>query len=74
MGGSGFDHPVFNTYLDWYKAIGQWEDPSNSNFGKVTPPNPYVGMRVYADGVAWNPGSGAGYYRYTAGGTWTYVG
>ena len=74
MADNGFQHPVFPTYLDKYKAVDQYTDPSNANFGKVTPQKPYVGMQAYADGVSWNPGSGAGYYRYTASGTWTYVG
>jgi len=69
-----FDHPVFHSYLDYYNAVGQWTDPSNPNFGKVTPTKPYINMMAFADGVAWNPGSGAGYYRYSAVGVWTRVG
>jgi len=35
----------------------------------VAPIKPREGMLVYADGVNWNPGSGAGYYVYY-GGAW----
>ncbi len=38
--------------------------PSN-----VEPAKPREGMLVYADGVNWNPGGGAGVYVYS-GGTW----
>jgi hypothetical protein len=69
----GFSHPVFSSYLDWYTALGQFDDPSNTNYGKVTPQKPYVGMRVYADGVNLNFGSGAGFYRWT-GTVWQYIG
>ena len=73
--GSDFQHPIFPTYLSKYKALDQFTDPSNKNFGKVTPQNPYVGMQAYADGVNWNPlGTGhAGYYRWT-GTAWVYIG
>lgn len=30
----------------------------------VEPAKPRNGMVVYADGVAWNPGSGEGFYGY----------
>jgi hypothetical protein len=35
----------------------------------VAPTKPREGMVVYADGVSWNPGSGAGTYEYR-GGAW----
>ena len=73
MSDDGWQHPVFPNMLSWYKAVGQFTDPSNNNFGKVTPQTPYVGMLAYADGVAWNPGSGAGYYRWS-GSAWVHVG
>ncbi len=39
----------------------------------VAPAKPRAGMRRYADGTSWNPGSGAGIYRYT-GAAWVFVG
>jgi hypothetical protein len=48
-------------------------DPTNPNLGKVAPATPQIGLLAYADGVAWNPGSGEGYYRWT-GTAWKYVG
>lgn len=38
----------------------------------VAPPKPREGMVVKADGVTWNPGSGAGFYGYRAG--WRFLG
>lgn len=35
----------------------------------VEPARPTNGMLVYADGTAWNPGSGAGFYK-REGGAW----
>lgn len=40
----------------------------------VAPSKPRTGMVVIADGTSWNPGSGAGAYRYTAGGAWAFLG
>ena len=40
----------------------------------VAPAKPRAGDIRYADGTIWNPGSGAGIYRYTAGGAWVFVG
>ena len=37
------------------------------------PPKVEDGLYVDADGVDWNPGSGAGLYRYRAG-AWVFVG
>lgn len=37
------------------------------------PARPRDGMIVLADGTAWNPGSGAGYYGYY-GGSWAKLG
>lgn len=34
----------------------------------TAPAKPRAGMIVYADGVAWDPGSGEGFYGYEAGG------
>ena len=39
----------------------------------VAPSKPRPGMIVFADGVNWNPGSGAGYYGYK-GTTWAFLG
>lgn len=39
----------------------------------VAPPKPRAGMRRYADGTSWNPGSGAGLYRYS-GSAWVFLG
>lgn len=39
----------------------------------VAPTKPRDGMIVLADGVNWNPGSGAGYYGYRAG-AWRFLG
>lgn len=35
----------------------------------VAPPKPSEGLVVFADGVEWDPGSGAGLYQYV-GGSW----
>lgn len=37
------------------------------------PAKPRAGMRRYADGTQWNPGSGAGLYRYD-GTAWQFLG
>lgn len=37
------------------------------------PPKPRPGMRRNADGTQWNPGSGAGLYRFD-GTTWKFLG
>jgi hypothetical protein len=37
------------------------------------PAKPRAGMRRYADGTQWNPGSGAGLYRFD-GATWNFLG
>lgn len=39
----------------------------------VAPAKPREGWVVLADGTHWNPGSGAGMYRYQ-GGAWNFVG
>ena len=39
----------------------------------VEPAKPALGLVVYADGVQWDPGSGAGLYRYN-GSAWVFVG
>ena len=39
----------------------------------VAPPKPRDGMLVLADGVNFNPGSGAGFYGYRAG-SWRFLG
>ena len=39
----------------------------------AAPLKPRTGMLRNADGTQWNPGSGAGLYRYT-GTTWKYIG
>ena len=36
------------------------------------PPKPRDGMLTFADGVAWNPGSGKGLYVYKAG-AWRFI-
>ena len=38
----------------------------------VEPPKPREGAIRYADGTNWNPGSGAGLYRFTSG-SWVLV-
>lgn len=38
----------------------------------VEPPKPREGAIRYADGTNWNPGSGAGLYRFTSG-SWVAV-
>ena len=51
-------------------------DALAEGFDPVTyapPPKPRKGMRRYADGVQWNPGSGEGLYRYD-GTTWKFLG
>jgi hypothetical protein len=37
----------------------------------VEPSKPETGQVVFADGTAWNPGSGRGLYYYDAG--WQYI-
>lgn len=37
------------------------------------PTKPRAGLVVAADGVGWNPGSGAGLYVYTVAGAWALV-
>lgn len=37
------------------------------------PAKPRAGMRRYADGTSWNPGSGAGLYRFD-GVAWVFLG
>lgn len=39
----------------------------------AAPKKPREGMVVKADGVTWNPGSGAGFYGYR-GGAWQFLG
>ena len=39
----------------------------------VEPSKPRDGQVVFADGVDWNPGSGAGYYGYRAS-AWRFLG
>ena len=38
----------------------------------AAPPKPREGMVVKADGITWNPGSGAGFYGFRAG--WRFLG
>lgn len=38
------------------------------------PAKPRAGQIRVADGTQWDPGSGAGFYGYTIGGTWTKLG
>lgn len=38
----------------------------------VTPNKPRTGQLVYADGITWNPGAGAGYYTYN-GTSWVFL-
>lgn len=37
----------------------------SKDIGEVAPDNPMEGMVAYANGSAWNPGEGQGYYFYT---------
>ncbi len=39
----------------------------------VEPNKTFLGMTVLADGVDWNPGSGAGFYGYRDG-SWKFLG
>lgn len=39
----------------------------------VAPKKPRDGVLAMADGVGWNPGSGAGFYGYRAG-SWRFLG
>ncbi len=67
----------FQRLCDYYDQVGQWVDPYAPNFGKIEPPARYKvnGVLVFADGTNWNPGSGAGYYRWNAGGAaWVKIG
>jgi hypothetical protein len=52
-----------------YDALAEGFDP----VVYAPPPKPRQGMRRYADGTQWNPGSGAGLYRYD-GTAWRYLG
>lgn len=40
----------------------------------AAPVKPRAGDIRYADGTTWNPGSGAGIYRYSAGAAWVFLG
>lgn len=53
--------------FDHYNQVDRWMDPTHPEFGKVEPPSNIrrVGLRAYANGTDWNPGSGAGYYHWT---------
>jgi hypothetical protein len=51
-------------------------DAVADGFDPVTyaaPAKPRQGMRRYADGTSWNPGSGAGLYRFD-GAAWVFLG
>lgn len=50
-------------------AVAEGYDPVTYS----APPKPRQGMRRYADGVSWNPGSGAGLYRFD-GSVWVFLG
>lgn len=55
----------FQKFDDYYNRILKWTDPDNADFGTIEPSSKFTGMIVYANGTAWDPGNGAGYYRYT---------
>lgn len=57
-----------------YEQVERWTDPTHPNFGNTEPPTAVkrTGLMAYADGSAWNPGSGAGYY-YWNGASWTFL-
>lgn len=64
----------FSLLNDFYRDILQYMDPKSPLFG-TEPASPLAGQLAYADGVAWDPGAGAGYYRYDGGlGIWISVG
>ena len=51
-----------------------FEVGTNYRVTKMAPNLPTPGDVVYADGVAWNPGSGEGIYRYNIAGVWVFIG
>ena len=57
-----------------YEQVSRWTDPTHPDMGKVEPPTNVrrKGLIAYADGVAWNPGAGAGYY-YFDGAAWVFM-
>jgi hypothetical protein len=79
MNGDIIDSQAWRQWLskfyDNYAAVGRWIDPYNPDFGKAEPSAKYkkVGLLAYANGTDWNPGSGAGHYRYD-GNAWVYLG
>lgn len=63
----------FQKLYTFYKEVMQGIDTGGQYFGKAAPSSPKTGTIAYADGTNWDPGSGAGYYYYTVGGTWKYM-
>jgi hypothetical protein len=54
----------FQEVYDWYAKTGRYTDPAHPQFGRVEPPRA-TGLLAYADGAGWDPGGGAGYYRWS---------
>jgi hypothetical protein len=68
--------PRWRQWLDQVQHTGAvlaGIDPTNPNYGQAAPNDPAKGQLAYADGAAWNPGSGEGLYRYT-GSAWHFIG
>ena len=62
----------FSGEQNHYDQVDKWVDPTFPDFGKVEPPANIrrVGLKTYANGTDWNPGSGAGWYYWNGSG-WT---
>lgn len=55
------------------QAIAQEDEFITLSMRYTAPQKPRTGMVVLADGVSWNPGSGAGFYGYY-GSAWVKLG
>lgn len=60
-------------FLNIQKALNQQLPYMQLQTLNAAPSKPQKGQLVIADGTNWNPGSGAGCYRYTGGG-WAFLG
>ena len=61
--------------LQELQNIARSTDASIAHLSELNkaPAKPRAGMVVLADGINWNPGSGAGFYGYRSGG-WQFLG